>query len=245
MNERERKRRIDNARRKRQAAEREERRRERLRSLAVKLGVAVLTALVVVGAVIAFSNSGSGSSEDVNQMFEGLEQHGIVLGDPKAEVTITEFADLQCPACRAFALNELSDVIDEVVRPGKANLAIRQFPILGPDSHLAATAAMYAAEQGRYHQFVEFFYRNQGTENTGYVNDEFLARMFELAGVNPSGWERYRKAEAADEVIKETLREARRHGFNSTPSILVEGPKGSKVAEPTAKAVATAAEGVS
>jgi hypothetical protein len=45
-----------------------------------------------------------------------------VLGNPNAPVTMIEFADLQCPFCRDYALNALPAIVQEYVRPGKVKL---------------------------------------------------------------------------------------------------------------------------
>ncbi len=45
-------------------------------------------------------------------------------------------------------------------------------------------AALAAAEQDRYWNFIELFYANQGTENSGYVTDDFLTAVAEGAGVD-------------------------------------------------------------
>ena len=85
---------------------------------------------------------------------------------------MVEFGDLQCPVCQAFSAQIAPGLISDVVRKGTAKYEFRQYTIIGPDSTAAAKAALAAGEQGRYWNFIELFYRNQGTENSGYVTDE-------------------------------------------------------------------------
>ena len=60
------------------------------------------------------------------------------------------------------------------MRKGTAKYEFRQYTIIGPESTPAAKAALAASEQNRYWNYIELFYRNQGTENSGYVTDDFL-----------------------------------------------------------------------
>ena len=155
-----------------QAENEADRRRRRL--VQYGSGAAFLAVCVVV-ALIILSQSGAGSAGSgtkdaglIARQLNGLSQHGTSLGDPK-KVTVVEYGDLQCPVCKAFSLDVAPNLVSDVVRKGAADYEFRQFTIIGPDSVLAAKAALAAGEQGRYWNFVELFFRNQGAENSGYV----------------------------------------------------------------------------
>lgn len=211
---------------------------QRRRKLIAGVGIAALAAVIVVVALIVVSQSGDDGGggdgelagvDEVESELKGLDQSGSRLGDSKAKVTVVEFGDLQCPACAGFAEQVVPEVIEQAVRPGDANIEFRNYVILGPDSDTAAKAALAASEQDRYWEFVELFYRNQGTEGTGYVTDEFLTDIARGAGVpDLDAWEAAREDPRWDEVIAETERDAVAVGFVGTPSILVEGPGGTE-----------------
>ena len=145
----------------------------------------VFLAVCVVGVLIVISQAGGGSGGDTNledvglvkQQLQGIEQHGTVLGDPHAKVKVIEYGDLQCPICKGFSVDVAPDLIDQVVRKGTASYDLRQFTVIGPQSTVAAKAALAASAQGRYWNYVELFYRNQGTEESGYVTDPFLTAI--------------------------------------------------------------------
>ncbi len=94
----------------------------------------------------------------------------------------------------------------------------------------AAKAALAASEQGRYWQFIETFYANQGTENSGYVTDEFLTNVAKAAGVKDiDAWNTSRNSDKWTKQLQAIQKEASEKGFSSTPSLLVEGPGGTQV----------------
>ena len=55
---------------------------------------------------------------------------------------------------------------------------------IGPDSVRAAKVAAGAKAQGKQWAFLETFYASQGTENSGYVTDDFLTDVAKASGVD-------------------------------------------------------------
>jgi protein-disulfide isomerase len=206
-------------------------RRQRMVKLA---SAGAFLALVVVAVLIVVSsgNSGGGDSgniveaKKVDKLLAGIPQKGMVLGDPSAKVKVLEFGDLQCPFCKGYSEEVLPQVIESRVRGGGAKLDFRNYTIIGPQSKPAGAAAIAAGEQGRGWNFVELFYRNQGTEDSGYADDEFLTAIAKAAGVpNISEWNRARKSQAALARVEATSAEAQELGFTGTPSFALEGPR--------------------
>src|SRR4029450_11884418 len=111
------------------------------------------------------------------------EQSGV-LGHANAPVTVTEYLDLQCPICANASRTVLPGVVDDYVRTGKVKLEARTLHFIGEDSVRAARVAAGAEQQGKLWPFLEAFYAKQGTENSGYVTDDFLREVAAEAGVN-------------------------------------------------------------
>jgi protein-disulfide isomerase len=159
---------------------------------------------------------------NVREMLEGLPQDGIALGDPDAPVTLVEFADLQCPFCRDFALQTLPLIVRDYVRSGKVRLEFQTLAFLGPDSTRAARAAAGAAAQDHLWHLTDLFYFNQGAENSGYATDAFLDGL--LGATSRLDVERARRdgeTAAADRLLGDAEALAQRHGIDSTPSFLL------------------------
>src|SRR4051794_8669688 len=160
------------------------------------LSLAAFAAVAVIVALIVISQSGGDGNDDtpttvagvkgaaqVDADLSGIPQSGQTLGDPSAVVTITEFGDPQCPVCRAFSQQVAPQLISSEVKPGNVKYTYEPFLIIGPDSKPAMRAALAAGEQGRFWNYLQLFYVNQGEENSGYVTDDFLTSIAKAAGV--------------------------------------------------------------
>lgn len=195
--------------------------------------VGFIAVVGIVVAVVLIVTGGSGepesgkSSSEIEKLFAGIPQEGTVLGDPKAKVTLVEFGDLQCPACKQFADQAVPEIVNGPIRQGKARFEFRNWPILGPDSNVAAKASLAASVQGRFWQYIETFYAEQGTEGTGYITDEFLRSIAEQAGVpDLEKWEQDRNDPRWEDEIFQNDEAALDLGFSGTPSLALEDAKG-------------------
>jgi len=203
----------------------------RTRMLQLAAGAAFLAvAVVLVLIVVATSSSGDGgdteieSAAEVNRQLAGIPQQGMVLGDADAPVEVVEFADLQCPYCKAFTEEVLPPLIENQVKNGQVRIAFHNFTIIGEQSLPAGAAALAAGAQGRGWNFVELFYENQGAEDSGYAGDAFLEAVAKGAGVKDiAKWNRERSQFTAE--VEATTAEAQQLGFNGTPSVAIKGPK--------------------
>lgn len=218
-------------------------RRQRLIKLASAAAFLAIVAVAVAIAVAATQTEGGDTEVEgaaaITRQLAGIPQNGMVLGERSAKVSLVEFGDLQCPACRAYAEEILPEVIESKVRGGAAKLDFRNYTIIGAESLPAGAAAVAAGAQGRGWSFVELFYRNQGFEGTGYVTDEFLTAIAEAAGVpDIERWDRDRRGKRILAAVERTTAEARDLGLDSTPSFAVEGPRtdGLEVVEETGSA---------
>lgn len=208
--------------------------REARRTRLLQLGAgAVFLAIVAVAVLIVISSSGNSGGDaenldgvaEIRGLLNGIPQEDLALGDPSARVEVVEYGDLQCPVCKAYSEDFLPPIIEGKIRNGEARLVFRNFAFIGDQSPTAGAAALAAGAQGRGWQYLELFYRNQGAENSGYADDEFLTAVAKAAGVEDlARWNRERKgAELTDEVTR-TTEEAQDLDLTGTPSFAIKGP---------------------
>jgi protein-disulfide isomerase len=218
-----------------------EARRRRL----LQLGGLLAAAVVIIVAAIVISSSGGSKnasnggslvgSADTRKLFDGIPQSGLTVGDPKAPVTVVEFADPQCPFCKQFSDQELPELVNKYVRTGKAKLELRMLTFIGADSLTAARALEGAGRQDKLWQSTDLLYRNQGEENSGYVTEDFLRKVLTGAGANADRALAAAATPAVSSEIGAAKTLASRYGVDSTPTILV-GPTGGELKKDTESA---------
>jgi protein-disulfide isomerase len=170
--------------------------RERQASPRVLIAVgAVLVAILVAVVLAVVVGRGSSSSSltnvpavgtlagalpgaaDVEALFKGIPQNGTTLGSRSAPVTMVEFIDPQCPFCREFDTQVLPSIIKNYVRTGTLRIQMQPWAFIGPDSVRGQAAQLAAARQNKAFNYTQLLYDNQGTENTGWLDDGMVAAV--------------------------------------------------------------------
>jgi len=155
-------------------------------------GVVLLIVIAVVLAVVLTGGKKSGAPKnvpavgsienglpgaaDVQALYKGIPQKGLVLGSAFAPVTMIEYIDLQCPICQEFETTVMPDIIPKYVRTGKVKVEVRPWSILGTDSTRGQAAMLAAAQQNKGFNYASILYDNQGTEDTGWLNDSMVTQ---------------------------------------------------------------------
>jgi protein-disulfide isomerase len=206
----------------------------RSRRIVQLVAVLALAALVVVGAILLSGGDDEQEAaappasdaptvaEEVDQLYGGIPQDGIHLGDADAPATLVEIADLQCPFCAQYATTALPSVVRDYVRPGKIRYELHFRSFLGRDSVRAAGAAAYAASRDRMYQFADIFYRNQGPEESGYADSAFIRKIAsQVPGLDPEKAVAAANDPLAQPAVRAGERFARNLGSTGTPDFYV------------------------
>lgn len=86
-------------------------------------------------------------AERRKQIFEDADTP--VGGNPKGDVTLVQFFDYRCGVCK-----QAFPIVTELVRSDRnIRVVYKEWPILGPDSTVAARAALAARQQDKYEPF--------------------------------------------------------------------------------------------
>jgi protein-disulfide isomerase len=129
-----------------------------------------------VPAVGSLANGLPGAA-DVQSMYKGVPQKGLFLGSPFAPVQMVMYIDLQCPICQNFETTALPTLVSKYVRAGKLRIETKPWAFIGPDSTRGQAAMFAAAKQNKAYNFASVLYDNQGTENTGWLDDNMVATI--------------------------------------------------------------------
>jgi protein-disulfide isomerase len=141
------------------------------------VAIAAAVALVLVAVLLRKDSSTPPASATPVVNLSGIRQDDRVLGSPDAKVTLIEYADPQCPACRAYTETVFPTVVDDYVRPGKVDTEFRGFPFIGEDSVKAYRFLLAAGLQNKLWNLQEAMYRHQGAENSGWVTDDLVREL--------------------------------------------------------------------
>ncbi len=145
-------------------------------------------------------------------------------------MTLEYFGDLQCPYCREFTLGALAALIARYVRTGTLKIEFRSLETATSDPQTFITqqaAALAAGRQNKLWNFVELFYHEQGTEDSGYVTERYLQGLAQqVGGLNLLAWSVARDDARLPEVIRRDARFAAAVGFAGTPAFLFANAAG-------------------
>jgi protein-disulfide isomerase len=135
-----------------------------------------------------------------------------VLGNPAGDVTVVEFFDYRCPYCKQVA-PALSQLLKE---DGKLRLVLKEFPILGPDSLVAARAALAAQAQGKYEAMHAALLRHRGA-----YDEAAIARLATDAGLDVARLKTDMAKPEIAAMIDRNKALARELSLNGTPAFII------------------------
>lgn len=183
----------------------------------------VLTILAVVGIAVVFTKTTPDTKSDVPlDSAQLIKDDSPSMGPKDAKVTIVEFLDPECEACRA-AHPLVKQTMKE--NEGKVRLIVRYFPLHG-NSVLAARATEIAGEQGKYWEMQDKLFENQDNwgEKPGPQTELFTQYAKEL-GLNVETFsEALKGSKYADKVQRDNA-DGKALGVNGTPSFFVNGKR--------------------
>lgn len=217
-------------------------------------GGAIAIAVIVIVVAIVVSSGGNKSNplqhgskltatyKAVNSELANIPESGSVLGKPSAKVTLFYWGDLQCPICQEFTLGQdgggLPQFIKNDVRSGKAKVDYESLctATCSPSNptggmkvfNMQQSAAYAAGKQNLAWYYIEMFYREQGTEDSGYATNAFIKAIgTQIPKLNLETWTPLIGSSTFVKQVKTSQSLGiQKYNFNSTPSFAISGPKG-------------------
>lgn len=197
---------------------------------------AIVAALVVAGVLIAVSMSGDDGAEAadaetiaaIQDRMEGVPASGLILGDPDAPVTISEYSDVACIHCRTAALESLPTVIDEAVRDGRAKLEYVPTVFISASSERGALGILAAARQDAAWPFAEALFHMQGNAASDWLSDEDMEAVAGQLGLDVDQWRSDYESEAVEDEFLRARDQIAAARIQSTPTFVITGPGGTQ-----------------
>ncbi|HYD35047.1 MAG TPA: DsbA family protein [Vitreimonas sp.] len=179
------------------------------------------TLALIFGVAMIFSQSSTkGGVADLG-VVKGPERR--VKGKAEAQVTITEFSDFQCPACKA-----ISPLIKQVAdqNPDTVKVNYRHFPLtmIHPYATLAAQASEAAGEQGKFWEMHDLLFANQETWAAFQSEDEARAEFEKYAeqlGLDKATFVETIQSDAIKQNVANDIAAGNQLRVSATPTIFV------------------------
>jgi protein-disulfide isomerase len=190
--------------------------------IAFAVAIAAAVALIVLAVVARDDDVDSTAAPTPVVDLSGIAQDGTVLGSPDARVRLIEYADLQCPSCRAYTELLFPTLVEDYVRAGRVKTEFRGLAFLGSDSEKALRYVLAAGLQDRLWDYQEALYRNQGAENSGWVTDELLRELAVEVGLDADRLFADAERDEVAAMIEETAAQAEADEVGGTPALFVQ-----------------------
>ena len=141
--------------------------------------------------------------------------YSVVLGNPDGDLTLVEFFDYRCGFCR----RAVGDVLAFLESDGGVRLVLKEFPILGEESRVAARASIAALQQDRGERFLDFHVAL--LEERGPLTEARILAIASDAGLDRARLEVDLGSAEIDELIQLNYSLAEDLGISGTPAFIM------------------------
>ena len=203
---------------------------------AIVIIIAVIATMIIgssvlspYGQVIVLAQQQNNFNNNNRLSFHNLVQQGSpILGKPYAPITIVEFGDFQCDRCARFAKYTESQLNQTYIQTGKVNLVFKYFPNYGPDSTPAAMAAQCVNDQGKFWNYYDILFKNQGPPNFGWASKDNLKKFAsQIPGIDMQKFNSCLESQKYLSFVQSDLALANSLGLQGTPTFVIEKTDGS------------------
>ncbi|MFT5359627.1 MAG: protein-disulfide isomerase [Candidatus Paceibacteria bacterium] len=199
----------------------------------ISTGAGILVAGVLIAGAILFTGLGGSSNDqplaaggeaaplDINTK---LNKGDHIYGDPKAEITIIEYSDFECPFCARF--HPTMETI--VANNENVKWVYRHFPISShKNAKPAAIASECIADLGGNDMFWDF--SAHIFENLGDINPARYLAFAEENGIDKDDFEACLIDPATEKKVDNDTLDGQESGARGTPYSVLVTPKGEAV----------------
>jgi protein-disulfide isomerase len=197
-----------------------------MRNILIVAGGVVAVAAIAAGVYLGTGAPSSpppvaAASAPNKAALESVQPGDHVLGDPKAPITVIEYASLTCSHCAHFHTQILPEIKKKWIDTGKVKLVYRDFPL----DQVAAKAAQIAecAGKDKYFGVVDIIFRGQPQWLTATDPLAELAKPLRIAGIGESEIKACLANDAMSNAVISDYKAGEAMGVNSTPTLFING----------------------
>ena len=158
------------------------------------------------------------ATEAISTLIQQLNENELspVGGNPDGDVTIVEFYDYNCPYCK----REAPEITKLLAEDGNIRFVYKEWPILSPDSEVAARVALAAWQQDE-----ETYFQLHDTlmAHRGKLDKATIMAYAEAAGLDMAQLEKDMTSAAVEAEIQHVRQLAEQIGLTGTPAYIIDG----------------------
>lgn len=158
------------------------------------------------------------AAEAIGTLIDQLNENELspVGGNPDGDVTVVEFYDYNCPYCKREAVAITKLLADD----GNIRFVYKEWPILSPDSEVAARVALAA-----WHQDQEAYYRLHDAmmAHKGKLDKPTIMAYAEAEGLDMTQLQQDMTSASVEAEIQHVRQLAEQIGLTGTPAYIIDG----------------------
>jgi len=178
-------------------------------------GIVVAIILVFVGIALFTGNKDNTGNNSAN----GQPTYHIE-GEGQKRVTLVEYGDFQCPACRQY-----HPVIKQVVEKYKQDITFqfRHYPLtqIHPNAFAASRAAEAASKQNKFWEMHDLLYQNQDAWAQAGNPQSIFEQYAKQLGMNIEQFKTDFTSDAVNSAINADMKEGTKLNITGTPSFFI------------------------
>ncbi len=205
--------------------------------------LSIPVAIVIAGALIAgalYLGTSKGANVAVNGQAQQVAQQPSAqavdiakvktagnpfIGNPNAPVTMAYWFDYQCPFCKRFDEDAMTQVMTNYVKTGKVKVVFKDFQFLGADSQTAGLAerAVWDVAPDKFYEWHKAMYDKQDSENSGWGNKADVLALTKSLGIDSTKVEQLMTSKATEyqKEMDADKAEGGAFGINGTPGSII------------------------
>lgn len=210
------------------------------------LPASIVFAAILISAAFVYApkmNSGASVDQPKKEVVTAppVTDKDIVLGNPKAPMTIIEYGDFQCPGCASFFATGETLFKKQLIDTGKAKFVFRPYPIVdqivgkGTESMDSAMALLCARDQGKFWEMHDGLYTAElqdeaaaraartSSEGNGNLNKALFMRIAKDINVDTKAFGSCYDARTHANELDQIIAGAHTAGVQGTPTLFVNG----------------------
>ncbi len=201
---------------------RAERKKKSMKSWLLWGGIVVAIGVILIGVSMAARQNSTDVNSGADLTVEGPADGEWTLGGEDAVVSLIEYSDFQCPACRSY-----HPVVKEVLEAYGDNISFtyRHYPLRQIHEHaqLAGQATEAAGMQGKFWEMHDILFERQQAWSNGTGQKRQFSDYAEELELDVDKFEDDLNSSEAKQKVNAGYNSGIRAGVSSTPSFFLNG----------------------